>query len=145
MAIMKKSFKVGDRVAYLKEVIDNNNKVYYDKYSELFFGNITKIVNDNLTIQCDQGTKYCFPKQSLTVVDLETETNIKIQYSALEDEYNSLENKIKNKLDAAAILLSEANQLAQDNGKSLQSFNNANSSLFNTMDNCGWRTSSFGC
>lgn len=65
--------------------------------------------------------------------------------SKLEDEYEVWAAPIRKKIEKAAKLLLEANEMAGEQGRELVEMENLNSALIDAMDKAGWQTSSFGC
>lgn len=66
--------------------------------------------------------------------------------SALESEFKIAEKEIKAKMTEAANMVKEASKLAEKAGvRNLSEMYNAVRPLINSMDNSGWRSSSWGC
>lgn len=77
---------------------------------------------------------------SLKVLSLESEKD------SLEKEFKAAEKVIKEKIKEAALIVKEANKMAQKAGaRSLQDMYEAASPLVDAMDASGWRSSSWGC
>lgn len=71
---------------------------------------------------------------------------------SMEEEFKLLQNEVNGKLQQAAALIREANQLAEAQGKNLRSLDDESydymfdtNPIENAMDEAGWNTSSWYC
>ncbi len=75
---------------------------------------------------------------------LMTEEEAESTFNKLEEEFNVVADQIEAKMKAAALLLNEANLIAEAASMNLSEMDAA-SPLLGAMRNCGWRTSGLSC
>jgi hypothetical protein len=150
---MEKKFKVGDRVGTI-QYCDEGGRDFvlrYDEYNEPAYGTITEIDEEHsyvLTVRFDG-------RDSTETIDLEyaeedeiillAEDKMKSKWSSLEKTFKEIQKDIRDKTKEAAKLLRQANKIALKSGNSLADISGVVGDLYSAMDECGWRTSSFGC
>lgn len=84
--------------------------------------------------------------EEIVTQNLLLEADGKSKIAKLENEWNNAEVEVKEKLKAAAELISGAAKIADNVGcDSLLDMYDAIRPLYNAMDRAGWNTSSFGC
>lgn len=81
----------------------------------------------------------------VSVTTLMTEAEAEAAKAKLEDDFEALQDQLRDKLQQAADLINEAQKEAQAHGHSLVDMYDATSPLMDALDEAGWRTSSLGC
>lgn len=66
------------------------------------------------------------------------------KFALIENEYEELSDSLSGKINEAALLIEQAQKLANENGYDLSQLPIGNV-LYNAMDSSGWRMSSIGC
>jgi len=136
-----KNCKMGTRVALLsKEQPCNKGAIKGEVESHKSHGQV-------IIVEWDSGT---LQKVTLRSLLTETEgiaqdTRIREEQERLETEWARAETLVTEKLNAAATLIREANDLASGAGKELYEMYESTSRLMGALDDAGWRTSSLSC
>jgi hypothetical protein len=153
----KQTFAVGDRVGLAMHVegsteYDDGELVEglrWDEYEDPCFGTVSGITQKGkIQVEWDDDAEgpaldYLYG-DTVEPHQLLPEADVKEQLSLLEQEFKEVSKKISKKCKEAAEILLEANELALQTGRSLYDMNDYGG-LYRAMDECGWRTSSFGC
>jgi len=149
---MTHEWKIGDRVAkatseYYEDEYSGKQIVplRYDPDNGLYLGEITDIsAKGKITVKWDGRYR---DTEVLEAKDLITEAEGKARYSELEAEFHEIERQVAEKVGQVAQGIREANELARKTGRPLaqMSYNIIYRTLYDAMDDAGWRTSSFGC
>lgn len=139
---METKFKVGDRVGRADEM--STTKLNEGDSASL--GEVRSITNEgNYIVKWDAKWQNKSPLTQYSESKLVPEEDVIKLYSKLEQEYNAIVAEIKSKLSVAAKMLRESNDIAKKYGEELAFMGEAIDELYSTMDNIGWRTSSFNC
>jgi len=151
---MKHNFKIGDKVGELYEEFSSGfvEKYSYSRYeSPPNYGEIIGFKGKN---QCFViwGTNYKnqdhFDNKACGLVKIKNiipELEMQNYFSELHKEWTELQEAVKEKIDICAQNLDQARKLASKGGTSLKDMYESLSSLYDVMENIGWRTSSFNC
>lgn len=144
----KKIFKVGDRVSDISYQDEHTGDMKYglvftEWMNEPQYGVITEILSDGkVLISWDSEWLNTNP-HSFETKCLMLEDDVEAKLTILEKEFKVVSKQVSVKLKEAAKLLREANKLSKKTGNSLSDMDVG--PLYNAMNACGWRTSSFGC
>ncbi len=166
------NFKVGDRVG-LNVSLDEDDydieKVEY-KYSsddDPCYGEILSLHNNefggeyaNVKWDTDEGLNFAEQVEELDdladdendgsfttckLSDLLPEQELRDLHESLSEGFDKLIEDIEAKMQSAAALIREAQELAATKNETVADLVSAYSSIFPAMDEAGWNTSSFGC
>lgn len=152
---MENKFKVGDRVvAYIRYDSSYDDYImcqfrhdYEDEEHGIGHGTITEVSDKRVTVNWDEDEEndivenlldFCKPELLL----LESELPDKI--SKLEQEYQAIQESLKDKVKLAAKTIAEADAIARSVGMSL-SETEFSYDLYRAMSGAGWQMSSIGC
>jgi hypothetical protein len=133
--------KMGTRVALIsKDQPCNKGAIKGEVESHKSHGQV-------VIVEWDSGSL-----QKVTLRSLITEaegvaqdTRIREQQERMEAEWAETETSVTDKLNAAAVLIHEANALASKAGKELYEMYESTGRLMGALDDAGWRTSSLSC
>lgn len=145
-------FKIGDRVAkatseyYPDEYSDKEIvPLRYDPDNEMYVGEVVDIsAKGKITVKWDGRYR---DTEVLEAKDLITEEEGKTRWNQLESEFHAIEAQVAEKIKVVAQGIREANELAKKTGRPLadMGYDIIYHTLYDAMDEAGWRTSSFGC
>lgn len=149
---MRKNAKlsVGDRVATFINEWDGtiSTKIVIKEDCGPEYGTVTEILGGGLVaVKWDSFDGFAVsPDMSpIEINKLMFEEEMKKEYASLEAEFSSVEKDITKKMKEAGVLIKEASKLAKKQGFELVDMYDAVNPLYDAMDACGWRTSSFFC
>lgn len=101
---------------------------------------------ERVYVKWDHNSYYNPNPQEVFADELILETVAQDELSKLEEEFRAFEVQINAKVEAAAALINEANDLAVQSGQSgLYDMWESYRPLYAAMDNAGWNTSGFSC
>ena len=137
------TFNIGDRVVWInRSDLDAHNEYEDDPCTR---GEV-KAVDSDGKIQVKWDDNWVQPRVStLSANELMPESEANDILSKLEDEYEAYTSPIRTKLEQAAKLLEEANELAKEHDRELAEWHDVTDPLLGAMGNIGWRTSSLSC
>lgn len=152
----KHKFAVGDRVGANVHIEcanewDDNELVdglRWEEYVEPAFGTVKAVLPDGKAqVDWDEDAEDIIidylDGDMIDIKRLLPEVDVEKQLSRLEKEFKEVQKRVNAKCNEASKILKEAEKLAQKTGRHLFDMDHGN--LYSTMDQCGWRTSSFGC
>lgn len=129
-----------------------NKRVGMFNYGAAHKGNVLiapKQVGDKLiaVIEWDSGTLQKVDISKLLSEDeiIAEETRIKAERKKLEEEFALVQAKVKEKADAAAALILEAQALAETVHREVKGMSGADDLLQEALDASGWYQSSYTC
>jgi hypothetical protein len=113
----------------------------YPQYGEV----VSKVDAESVVVKFeDHGFGY--PETEIVkIADLMPEDEVKATVDRLEREFEELSVRVKAKVQAAADLLHEASEIAEDHDECLSEMHEAIAPLLDEMDEMGWSTSSLSC
>ena len=133
-------FKQGDRV-----VLDDDILQTYNEYGEeAVRGVVEETKESKLLVKWDYSWRTPNPEE-VAAEDVVSEAKADKILSKLEKDYEKWAAPIRKKMEAAAKLLKEANELATAQRRELAEMHDITGSLLGAMDEVGWRTSSLSC
>jgi len=147
----KKTFKVGDQVVLIADFMGPNDKLQYINYAAIEDNYCTVVEllpgSPETSVKVKWGVQdYWHSQDTFDASKLMHRKEFEQKYSKLETAYKEVEAQVKDKLKEAGKLIKESNKMAKKLGlESLNEMYDAIDPLYQAMDACGWRTSSFSC
>lgn len=148
----KGDLKPGDKIVTSLDRDDYDTygltEYFYDEYEETtLFGEVLdkKASRGMVWVRWDQERGVGYDRDDEEEVDTDL-LCLESEISAIEKDFKKVQAEVRSKMEAAAELVREANQIVVDRrvAKNLSSFG-AISPLVSAMDDSGWRSSSWGC
>ena len=136
------TFKVNDRVVKNDRALKNHCE--YEGDDDTSRGVVKEIKGDKYLVKWDPEWSYPNPSE-VYAKDLVSEEEAEQILAKLEAEYEVWAGPIREKIEEAAKLLSEAGKLAEKQKRDLAEMHEIVSPLLGAMDDIGWRTSSLSC
>jgi len=142
-ANMSNTFGIGDRVVVVHLSSLKKHNEYED--DDCTRGTVKDVKGDKYLVHLDSTWQK--PRtQEFSGAQLITEEEANKKLSELEQEYEAWAGPIRAKVEEAAKLLLEAEELAQKQDRSLaEEFTPLAESLISAMSDIGWSTSSLSC
>lgn len=140
--------KIGDRVCFAGIYDDDygyQSMTCTNYNSNVHFGTITDIQDNDVTVKWDKDWVWRKPKQFEINEFIMSEDQFKTLVNYLEEDYASLIKTLSPKIAEAAALIKEAGKMCKDKGGELEEIDRFSNEIESALDAAGWQTSSFYC